>query len=80
MALKKVEPRYYYAAYGMIGGITGGVLSGVLQPWLAWGIAGVAMSLLPLPNKRRTFRMFALQLVVVGVSSALMAQLIYSLM
>jgi hypothetical protein len=80
MALKKVEPQYYYAAYGLVGGITGGVLSSILQPWLAWGIAGVVGSLLPLPYKKRTFRMFAVQLVVVGVSSALIAQLVYSLM
>jgi hypothetical protein len=76
MELKKANPRYYYAAYGLVGGITGGVLSSLLQPWLAWGIAGVAMSLLPLPNKKRTFGMFVLQLVVVAVSAALFAQLV----
>jgi hypothetical protein len=77
VALKKVEPQYYYAAYGLVGGITGGVLSVVLQPWLAWGIAGVVGCLLPLPNKKRTFRMFALQLLVVGVGAGLGGQLVY---
>jgi hypothetical protein len=78
--MKEINPRFYYAAAGLVCGLTGGVLSAIMKPWLAWGIAGMAMSLLPLSGRRRTLWTFILQLVVLGVGAAIIGQLAYTLL